>query len=107
MIKCNNETKPLPTAWLRANGEFKPVAGYDWEDYYSPPEDFGGRKTVTTAHMEKIFELGPLSRKTAVAALEALGFAQPTAYKALAGESKFADNFTFDKNGRIGWKGEE
>lgn len=104
VIKCNNEKKPLPTAWLRANGEFKPVEGFDWDDYYAPLDDGdGGRKVVTENHLAQVFSKGLLKRQDAVKALMKFGFKEPTAYKALAAESKFADRLTFAKDGRIGW----
>jgi hypothetical protein len=50
-----------------------------------------------------VFDAGALSRKEAVAALERLGFAQPTAYKALSADGKFAGRLVVDTKGRLNW----
>jgi hypothetical protein len=108
VIKCNNEKKPLPTAWLRANGEFRPVDDFDWDQYYAPLDDGdGGRKVVTAQHLAKVFADGPLKRQDAVRAIVKLGFKEPTAYKALSADGKFVDRMTFTKDGKIGWIEEE
>ena len=46
-----------------------------------------------------------LTRKEAVAALEALGFRKTSAYKALAEDGKFASLIEFTPDGLIEWKG--
>ena len=108
VIKCNNEKKPLPTAWLRQNGEFRAVADFDWDQYYAPMDDGdGGRKVVTEQHLAKVFAGGPLKRQDAVRAICKLGFKEPTAYKALSADGKFVDRMTFAKDGKIGWLDED
>lgn len=101
--KSNNDRPNPPTAWQRCNGEFRPVADFDFDAWRNPPDDAGSRKVVTEATLAGVFAGGPLSRKEAVAALEGLGFAQPTAYKALSADGKFAGRLVVDTKGRLNW----
>jgi hypothetical protein len=101
--KSNNDRPNPPTAWQRCNGEFRPVADFDFEAWRNPPDDAGGRKVITEATLAGVFAGGPLSRNEAVAALKEAGFAQPTAYKALSADGKFAGRLVVDTKGRLNW----
>lgn len=104
--KSNNDV-PMPmSAWHRRNGAFIPCKDFDFDAWLCPPEDGGGRKSVTEAIMRDLFQNGAraMSRATAVGDLEAKGFAQPTAYRALKLDGKFKD-FLMEKEGLFYWQG--
>ncbi len=63
-------------------------------------------KSITREDMAKIFDSGTrsLTRKSAVAALKALGFGKTAAYEALATDGRFASWLQFAPDGIITWK---
>lgn len=104
--KSNNDV-PLPmSAWHRRNGSFLECKDFNFDNWLNPPEDGGGRKTITEAIMRDLFQAGGrmLARAAAVTELEALGFATPTAYRALKLDGKFKD-FLLEKDGLLCWQG--
>lgn len=70
----------------------------------NPPEDNGSRKVIREQHLAKIMPPGVrITRKRAVEALEAEGFAQQTAYKALSADGKFAERIVTGSDGLLSW----
>lgn len=65
------------------------------------------KKTITRENMAEIFNHGgrKLDRKSAVAALKALGFGKSAAYEALLPDGRFAFWLQFALDGIIAWKG--
>lgn len=102
--KANNERPLPPSAWTRAMGACNPIANFDLDAWMNPPEDNGARKVIREQHLAKIMPPGVrMSRKRAVEALEAEGFAQQTAYKALSADGKFADRIVTGSDGLLSW----
>ena len=64
------------------------------------------KKTITREKLAEIFKHGgrELDRKTAVAALKALGFGKSAAYEVLSPDGRFAPWLQFAPDGIISWK---
>ncbi len=88
------------SAWQRANGVFKPLPDFDWDEYWNPPE--GAKKTVTDKVLAELFQAGRrlLSKANAVALLKEAGFSQASAYWALDLDGRFKEHLS-EKDGRL------
>lgn len=98
--KCNDGRPNPATAWLRRNGEFLPVSGFDFDAWRNPPDD-ESRKVITEAILREVLEETFLSRKEAVAAIVAKGFSEPAAYRALSADGKFGQLIQVATNGKL------
>lgn len=98
--KCNDGRPNPATAWLRRNGEFLPVSGFDFDAWRNPPDD-ESRKVITEAILREVLEETFLSRKEAVAAIVSKGFSEPAAYRALSADGKFGQLIHVATNGKL------
>jgi CheY-like chemotaxis protein len=103
--KSNND-RPLPmSAWIRANGEFKPCPDFDFDGWIAGEED--GRKVVTEEVMSAVFHKhGPaIAKGDLVKLLQGEeGFSQATAYRAVSLAGKFKDHLWETPLGLLAWK---
>lgn len=98
--KCNDGRANPPSAWIRRNGAFAPVPGFDFDAWRNPPDD-GDRKVITEQTLRNVLEETYLTRKEAVAAIVRQGFSEPAAYRALSADGKFASLIQTAKDGRL------
>ena len=104
--KCNDGRPHPASAWIRRNGEFAPVADFDFDAWRNPPED-GTRKTITEQTIRDVLEGVFLTRKEAVCQIQKMGFSEPAAYRALSADGKFAPLITIARDGRLYVKTQE
>jgi hypothetical protein len=92
------------TAWYRKNGLFVPCQDFDWESFDRP--DSKRQKSITQAHMEKLFEGGRrLERKHAARELEEISTLKHTAcYNALSLTGRFSAHLRQDSEGLLYWE---
>jgi hypothetical protein len=98
--KCNDGRANPPSAWIRKNGAFGPVPGFDFDAWRNPPDE-GDRKVITEQTLRNVLEETYLSRKDAVAAIVRQGFSEPAAYRALSADGKWASLIHTAKDGRL------
>ena len=108
LAKTNNDAGDgeifAPSCWYRKPGEFQRVKDWDM-DAWMNPKDGDNRKVISEDTMRLLFNGGKrhLSLKHAATELmSAHGFAQPTAYRALKLDGKFAKNLA-ESDGLLRW----
>ena len=108
---CKNNNGELGdrTAWIRDNGLWTPVIGFDWDAFDNPPQPGTGKGlAITEQAMAAVFEFGSkeLTLKEAVAELMKLtGVSQRTCYRALYLNGPFKDQLFYDKRTKLyHWK---
>jgi hypothetical protein len=102
---CKNNDGPLGdrTAWHRRNGLFVPCEDFEWTEFDNPEGE--GRRTVTQAHMEKLFENSRrLERKHAAQELQEIsGLKHSACYNALSLSGRFSAHLKEDPEGLLYW----
>ena len=103
---CKNNDGQMGTrsAWIRSNGLFSPVEGFDWDSFDNPPTKAPKHKQVVDIVRKSPT---PPTKGAIVAALIAGGIKQATAYRwidsAVADEAifhdKIEDTFSVDSHG--------
>ena len=80
------------SAWQRANGVFKPLPDFDWDEYWNPSE--GAKRTITDKVLAELFQDGRrlLAKANAVALLKEAGYSQASAYWALDLDGRFKEH---------------
>jgi hypothetical protein len=100
--KNSNGQNSTRSAWVRKNGLFEPLTGFDWNQFDQPPEN---RKIVGPEHIKQVLEgKGVVSRSSAVDELRKIsGMGQSACYEAFSAAGKFGNLFNVSKDG-IAWK---
>jgi hypothetical protein len=100
--KNNNGLQSERTAWIRKNGLFEPLPGFDWQQFDKPPEE---RKIIRPEHIREALEgKGTIAKSAAAEALMAItGMGKSACYEAFRAGGKFDHLFSVSAQGII-WK---
>jgi hypothetical protein len=100
--KNSNGQNSTRSAWVRKNGLFEPLAGFDWKQFDRPPEE---RRTITSDDIEQVLKgHGTVQRKQAAESLMKLtGLKQSACYDAFKIGGKFGQLFSVSGEG-IAWR---
>ena len=103
---CKNNDGELGdrSVWVRDNGLWSPVTGFDWDAFDNPPRPGKGSGSIDENTVASVFDFGYKSLKAAEAIAELIkltGLSRATCFRALRLDGPFKDHLVLDKKTKL------